>query len=263
MSDFSKPAKKPGDIVWLDALNGTAIPFKLIATASFLPLQAIRLGHGGANYVFVNEEYVDILAGFSTVVNTSNVFIVDSIYEFDDEKNSELARNIEEWSNSPKSDFRKNHGSYGIITTTVYEEVQDQVDAQISIFNFFQAFTSLGFFEGILGLLVVSLRSISERRREIGMMRALGFNRKNVIYTVILELVAMSLIGTVIGLINGILLTSSLVHVNQSLDFKLVIPWGTIWIYIILTLLAAFIAAVIPGWKASKIPPSEALRYVE
>ena len=125
-----------------------------------------------------------------------------------------------------------------------------------------QAFVSLGLVVGVLGLIVVSLRGISERTREIGMMRALGFQRAEVITAVVIEIFAVAFVGLVIGVINGFVLGYGMyTQYLKQYDFNFIIPWGTLGIFIGLTVLLSIISAVLPARRASKIPPSEALRY--
>ena len=124
-----------------------------------------------------------------------------------------------------------------------------------------QYFTTLGFLFGIVSLLVVSVRSVQERKREIGMMRSIGVKRRDVTISLILELTVMGTIGLFIGLIIGNLLAYALVDINSAGLAVLLIPWDTILLYVILTLGSALIASIIPGIIASRIPPSDALRY--
>ena len=72
----------------------------------------------------------------------------------------------------------------------------------------------------------------------------------------------MGVIGLIIGMLIGNVLAYALVHINSAGLEKFLIPWETIFIYVTLTIGSAFIASIIPGRLASKIPPSEALRYV-
>ena len=128
--------------------------------------------------------------------------------------------------------------------------------------NFMQAFVSFGLVVGVLGLIVVSLRGITERTREIGMMRALGFQRGEVITAVVIEIFAVALVGLVIGIINGFILGYGMyTQYLLQFDFTFIIPWATLGIFIGLTVLLSIISAVLPARRASKIPPSEALRY--
>ena len=124
-----------------------------------------------------------------------------------------------------------------------------------------QYFTTLGFLFGVVSLLVVSVRSVQERKREIGMMRSIGVKRRDVIVSLILELSIMGLIGLVIGIIIGNLLAYGLVTINSSGFVTFLIPWNNIFFYSALTLISALVASIIPGRIASTIPPSDALRY--
>ena len=106
---------------------------------------------------------------------------------------------------------------------------------------------------------VISVRNVAERKREIGMMRSIGFSKIEVIASVLLELFVLGLIGLVLGVTNGLLIN---VGFSSLSDAPLVIPWDTILIYLAFIASVAFLAGAIPGWTASRIPPSEALRYV-
>ena len=112
----------------------------------------------------------------------------------------------------------------------------------------------------ILGLLVVASRSVAERKREIGMLRALGFRRKDILVSVVLELIVLGMIGLFLGFINGVVMGYALTNVfGGFIQFK--IPWNTIILYGLVTLFSAIFAAIIPAISASKIPASDALRY--
>jgi len=110
--------------------------------------------------------------------------------------------------------------------------------------------------------MVVSLRAVSERKREIGMLRAIGYKKLDVILAVLFELITLSIIGWLIGMFNGLIVAERLVNINYGDLADFLIPWWPhIAIYSAITFGASFIAAIVPGWLASKIPPSEALRY--
>jgi putative ABC transport system permease protein len=93
------------------------------------------------------------------------------------------------------------------------------------------------------------------------MMRSLGFRKLDVIFAVLFELVLMGLIGLLVGLANGLFMAYVIVDINSSGTTTFLIPWVPIGIYAVIVLSSAFFAAIIPGWNASRIPPSDALRY--
>ncbi|MFX0208452.1 MAG: ABC transporter permease, partial [Candidatus Hodarchaeota archaeon] len=219
---------------------------------------------------FVSSEIASNLAAFTQnkLNGTENAFIFKTDYKLhpDDNEydNDDLASDIESWSNKPNDGFRTiyaNGRMHGIQVIQVWDIYEIQLEGMYRFFQFIQLFTGMGFIVGVLGLLVVAIRSVTERKREIGMMRSIGFTRFKVVLAVLIELITMGLIGLIIGLINGSLLGWALVDINSGGEATFLIPWHIILLYTIVTLGAAFLAAIIPGWRAQRIPPSEALRY--
>ncbi|NHJ85667.1 MAG: ABC transporter permease [Asgard group archaeon] len=147
-------------------------------------------------------------------------------------------------------------------TLVLKDRLENFMDLVIQSVSFMQAFVSLGLIVGVLGLIVVSLRGITERTREIGMMRALGFKRSEVITAVVVEIFAVALVGLVIGFVNGFILGYGMyTQYLIQYDFIFIVPWAILALFIAVTIALSIISAVIPARRASKIPPSEALRY--
>ena len=74
----------------------------------------------------------------------------------------------------------------------------------LSIFNLLKAFLALGLAVGIAGLAVVTIRNVSERRHQIGILRALGFQRSMVVATFLIELSWVSFLGILNGALVGV-----------------------------------------------------------
>ncbi|MCE7734909.1 MAG: ABC transporter permease [Candidatus Heimdallarchaeota archaeon] len=203
----------------------------------------------------VTPEIAETLPAFDRVLN-ENVFLVRSTNAFhDDNENDELASNIEATLNSIST--------YGILlganTRIVKEEVVEYNFILAAFWDFLGMFSSLGLIIGALGMSIIAIRSVSERIREIGMMRSIGFSRKSVVQGVIIELVVLSLLGLIIGIINGVLLTIALVsNIYETTESY---PVMVISLYALGVILISVIAAIIPGYRASRVMPSHALRY--
>ena len=125
--------------------------------------------------------------------------------------------------------------------------------------NFLQIYVSFGLVIGALGMAIIAVRNVAERKREIGMMRAIGFPRGQVMFAVLLELFVLGIIGLIIGIVNGLLIGYGLSRLS---DTAVIVPWDTIAIYLGFITLVAVVAGALPGWFAARIPASEALRYV-
>jgi putative ABC transport system permease protein len=127
------------------------------------------------------------------------------------------------------------------------------------ITSFLQIYVTFGLVIGAVGMGVISVRNVSERKREIGMMRAIGFPRRQVILSVLLELVVLGVIGLIIGVINGLIVSMGFANMQNT---ALVIPWEEIGLYLSIIVLIALGSGSLPAFAASRIPPAEALRYV-
>lgn len=190
-----------------------------------------------------------------------NSFLIKTRLEIDDPKVESIAQSIEEYTNIDGEGYRKLTGQNltTAVAITLYSVLKADLQASQQFTDMLQIYVSIGLVLGAVGMAVISIRNVSERKREIGMMRAVGFPRSQVILSVLMELFVLGIIGLGIGLING--LTVNIGFANMQ-DAKLAIPWETIALYLGLITFIAFIAGAWPGWVASRIPPSEALRYV-
>lgn len=197
-------------------------------------------------------------------VDFPNVFLVRSSNGYhDDKENEELGRKIETKLNNLEDDnsFSSEKGGnlVGGSVTIVKDEVSDFWGANAATGEAFATFATLGLVIGGLGMMIIAFRSVSERTREIGMMRAIGFSRKSIVFGVLIEMVTVSILGLIVGFIDGIMYVESVVA--SDLGIPPVYPFATLFTYIFGVMLLGIIAGVIPGYNASKITPSEALRY--
>ena len=266
---------KIGDSVWLPTVNGSLQEFVIAAFVTQNPLNDAGLasvGPASSTGAFVSQTMAEKLAAFHpsqniNYLNSQKLFLaITTAPSINSQTNTDLSQNIEAWANQPGNQtvqtFRYAYGAHGVLAEPVYNIYEAQFNGQFNFFSFMQVFTSLGLLVGILGLLVVSVRSVQERRREIGMMRSIGLRRREIVIAVILELSVMSILGLIIALVAGNILAYGLVTIGSSGTGEFLIPWNIIALYTIITLAVAFIASIIPGRIAANIPPAEALRYV-
>jgi len=239
----------PGDSIWLRSEDGTLQEFIVLSEPDNFPITFGAIISAKQPILGLADRVRNNL--YSAFIFKTNAEKLNS------EINFELAQKIEEYGNinNPEGFF------YGLQAETVWEIYESFFGFFSNIITFLNSYILVGFFVGVLGLLVISLRSVSERRREIGMMRSLGFRQKQVVRAVLLEVLLVALLGLFLGIVNGIIFTYAVFSAYLT-DFQYIIPWVDIAFYVGLTLVFSFIAAWYPGRKAARIPPSEALRYV-
>ncbi|WP_062209521.1 ABC transporter permease [Demequina oxidasica] len=106
----------------------------------------------------------------------------------------------------------------------------------------------------ILGVANTLLLSVTERTREIGLLRAVGLRRRSVWRMVTLESMVMAIFGAILGMLLGLGLGSALVLALADFGFDgVTVPWIWLGVYTVLAAIAGVLAAVWPAWRASKL----------
>jgi putative ABC transport system permease protein len=126
-------------------------------------------------------------------------------------------------------------------------------------------FLGLGLVIGVAALGVVSARSVVERRQQIGVLRAIGFQRRMVQLSFLLESSVIALGAIVLGTVFGVAIAYNVIQdsaANPSWSqLSLSLPWATFAIVFVAVYAAALLATFIPARRASRIAPASALRY--
>jgi len=147
--------------------------------------------------------------------------------------------------------------------------LQDELDDLVAVnktFNYLiQGFIGLGLVVGVAALGVVSARTAVERRQEIGVMRAIGFEQGRVQLSFLIESSMIAIAGLVVGTILGLILSYNIIDDSQRQasweNLKFAVPWTNLALIYAVVLMAALITAYLPARQASRVYPAQALRY--
>ena len=152
----------------------------------------------------------------------------------------------------------------GVEAQTFRELVDVQFNLQLQFFDLMQGYLALGLVVGIAGLGVVMVRSVRERRREIGVLRALGFVAPKVRIAFLLESGFVALEGIVVGSVLALVTASQLMangDFGEGISFT--IPWTSVVVLTSSAMIASLLATAWPAQQASRIAPAVALRVAD
>jgi putative ABC transport system permease protein len=151
----------------------------------------------------------------------------------------------------------------GLNASVIAEEYAQRQRLTGGALQLLQGFMALGLLVGIAALGVISIRSVIERRQQVGMLRALGFQSEMVGLAFVIESSFVSITGLLIGALTGVVLGDNLVGAFfPQIDRSVVaIPWQQIALIVLATYLFSLLTTILPAWQAARIYPAEALRY--
>ncbi|HEX2064446.1 MAG TPA: FtsX-like permease family protein, partial [Acidimicrobiales bacterium] len=154
----------------------------------------------------------------------------------------------------------------GVEADAIDTFIQGALAQQEGFFRLMQGYLALGLLVGIAGLGVVMVRSVRERRRQIGMLRAMGFPGRMVRRAFLLEASFVAVQGIVMGVVLALvvsyqLLSNSKTFGEQELDFT--VPWLSLAVLVAAAMAASLAATAAPAAQASRIRPAVALRIAD
>ena len=150
----------------------------------------------------------------------------------------------------------------GIQADSTRKLLDDSVAQNNSFIRMFQGFMALGLLTGIAALGVIAFRSVVERRQQIGMLRAIGYQKDSVAMTFVLESGFIAIMGILSGVVGGMIIARNLF---TSGEFGEGIQFAIPWTEVIVVSVTAFVFSMLMTWwpsrQAASVPVADALRY--
>jgi putative ABC transport system permease protein len=149
----------------------------------------------------------------------------------------------------------------GADATTTRQILDDAHAAGRGFIDLLLALIRVGLLVGVFSLGTIALRAVVERRRAIGVLRAIGFRPGQVLLGILLETILTATAGLAVGLgaayaIGSSTLVGGLIHASFVPDA------GTLWSAIGVVYAAVLLVTVLPAIRAARLRPAEALRTV-
>lgn len=144
------------------------------------------------------------------------------------------------------------------ITITTQQQMMDVMSSILDLLTFaIGAMGGISLFVGAIGILTIMTISVSERRHEVGLLRALGSQRSDVMHLFLVEATMLAGLGGVFGLVLGLFLGLLLHLAIPQLPLHPSVP------YILLAeataVIIGIISGIIPAWQAARLDPAQVL----
>lgn len=206
--------------------------------------EAVLIPIGTMNEILGEKDYGGIFAMAedpATIQNTS------------DEVDRRLARSF---GISERDLEDKDSRPYMTVNQAEILEQTDMMAAALS--SFLTAVALISLLVGSIGIMNIMLVSVTERTREIGVLKSLGFTGFDILFLFMIESILLGVFGGIIGSMVGI---AGAYSVESLLSLPVVFPLSLIAAGFIVAVVVGFISGVYPARKAAKMKPVDSLRY--
>lgn len=230
---------------------GDAVGKKIILVASNVPF---------------GFEIIGVLADQTTGMENGSAYIPRGFYSKKIEPNPQASSvMVQAVSNQKASQLvdiledycRKESGTEGSVNVTSMQSMLDQMSEITNTMSIMlSAIAAISLLVGGIGIMNIMIVTVTERKNEIGIRKALGASPADIRQQFLVESASITLIGGVLGIVLGILISLAVEYV-QSNDF--IINWGACLFAFVFSVFVGIFFGLNPASRAAKLDPVIAL----
>jgi len=145
---------------------------------------------------------------------------------------------------------------FDLVTNDAILAVWDQISAAILLSLI--VISSIALMVGGIGVMAIMTISVTERTREIGVRKAIGARRREILVQFLIEAAVLTSVGGILGVLMG---SAIGLTVNLISGFPVSLPWWSFALGLGFSASIGIFFGMLPAWRASRLDPIEALRY--
>lgn len=213
-----------------------------------------ELGYSyGQSSIFIPIKTMQHMSGRTDFnVMTAVVDDVNLINETEDEIERRLARNL----GVSERDL-DDESKVPFVTSNKIEMLEQFQSLTATLQYFLVGIGGISLVVGAVGIMNIMIVTVTERTKEIGTLKALGYSAKDVLTMFVIESIIISVLGGIIGTFAGLLMAYVL---TSLLGMPMAFPYSSILVGVGLSVFVGVLAGAQPSYRAAKMNPVDALR---
>ena len=248
----------------IDELNGTAFEDnskEAIIGSQYAMMNNLSIGD---NITIHNTEF-EITGIYETgsMFADSTIYVpIDTLQNISecDEYTSVLVKTAEDANDTIISDKIKD--KFYDLSTLTSDEISSMMTNVTGILNTASlAVSGLAIIVGAIGIINTMVMTVYERTKEIGVLKSIGWKPRRILLMIMGETLVLTILSGIVGSVFGILISEIGVMLLDAGDFSLGYDPQAFILAFGITIFVGLIGGIYPAYKASKLAPTEALRY--
>ena len=155
--------------------------------------------------------------------------------------------------------FEDDEDAFEISNQSVLEDTMSSITSILTIL--LGGIAAISLVVGGIGIMNIMLVTVTERTREIGIRKAIGATRGNILCQFLMEAVVLCMLGCGLGIFLSWAILQTVTTVVSSLDMTFTLDGGVVLIAVVFCFIIGVVFGLYPANKASKLRPIEALHY--
>ena len=155
--------------------------------------------------------------------------------------------------------FEDDEDAFDISSQSVLEDTMSSITSILTIL--LGGIAAISLVVGGIGIMNIMLVTVTERTREIGIRKAIGASRGNILCQFLMEAVVLCMLGCGLGIFLSWAILQTVTTVVSSLDMTFTLDGGVVLIAVVFCFIIGVVFGLYPANKAAKMKPIDALHY--
>ena len=155
--------------------------------------------------------------------------------------------------------FEDDEDAFSISSQSVLEDTMSSITSILTIL--LGGIAAISLVVGGIGIMNIMLVTVTERTREIGIRKAIGASRRNILMQFLMEAVVLCMLGCGLGIFLSWAILQTVTTVVSSLDMTFTLDGGVVLIAVAFCFVIGVVFGLYPANKAAKMKPIDALHY--